>query len=256
MINSHSKSGSVLLETLLVLPLLLLLVGGLFMIGDILHGRLHLLTAERVAAWSTNSRFEVGRKDIFESWFKHLDRHTALKLERAYADWYETDESKEEDWFDIEGELGNLRSKTSTPPRGTSWLDFVGGRADGVVEVPIWAAMANTHNVMFNNGYFYDSLSCEWRLNVYDEDGDDSQSNSGEYKTYNRQYVLRRTPDTFVEEDFRRNVSMEDINWIDIAVGDWPCSRSRSGLIEMPAILINRLRRPFSRHPVAMAVGE
>lgn len=241
--TTHSSNGSVLMETILVLPLLLLLFGGIFMVGDILHGRLHLLTIDRVAAWTPESRFETGRKDIFTSWFRHLRWHTALDLEHAYADWYYT---------------GSPPSKSG--PTGTGWLDFVGGRAYSKVEVPMWVAMANVHNVLYRRpGKEY--LSAEWRLHVYEADVDKDSVDgkchaAGEYQAFNREYVLRRRPESMVDADFCRTASTLDLDWYGITFDSWP-STDHSALDGSFLFgLEKKLRRPFMRHPAAMAVGE
>ncbi len=216
------------METILVLPVLLLLFGGLFVVGDIAHGRLHSLTADRMAAWSAGSRFENGRTNLVSRSFRHLGPHTALTLEKAYADWYP----------DADG----------VRPHGTEWLDFTGGRTDARVEVPMWAAVANVHNVV-NQRDQGEYLSSVWKLNV--KGGTDHAS---DYQEFDRQYVVRRAADSSIDREFRRTRPAAKLGWFTIPLDDWPDGDkgvfSASSVPKLPS------RHPFVRHPAALAVGE
>lgn len=226
-----SAEGSVLMETVLVLPLLLLVFGGLFVLGDVIHGRLHLSTVDRMAAWTPESRFECGHTNIVARTFRFLGLHTALILEKAYSDWYDSGDEKQ--------------------LRCTEWLDFTGGRAYARTEVPIWAAMANTHNVV-NGAANGESLSSTWRYHVRDGVG----SPVREYADFDRQYVVRRTPDTIVsaDSDQVRTVNAAELGWFSIPLGDWP--DGDRGLFFGAKLPSLPYRHPFVRHPVALAVGE
>lgn len=270
-----SRQGSVLMETVLVLPLLLLVLGGMLMMGDILHGRLHLLTIDRVAAWSPESRFETGRGDIFKSWFRHLERHTALHLEKGFMDFY--DEGAARHIVDPGYYIDKSWMKRSSP-KGTEWLDFAGGRANARVEVPMWAAMANTHSVVFQQG---DYLSADWRLMTYESDVDDRSNDkachgAGDFKENDRQYVVRRKSDSalvpdgdgLMSPDYRRTLPNavplldtvssrgKSLDWTGIAMGDWPCDPSTTTDFGIISFIRAQFRSPFSRHPSALAVGE
>ena len=81
--RSDPRSGSVLMETVIVLPILLLVIGGLFILGDMAHGRLHLTAIDRAAAWGSANRFYEPQ---FKSWFGFVPKTTALRIERVKSD--------------------------------------------------------------------------------------------------------------------------------------------------------------------------
>lgn len=247
--RTRGRTGSVLLETVLVLPLLLLLFGGLFIVGDILHGRLHQLTLDRVAAWSPESRFEVGRKDLFRQWFRHLRPHTALRLEQAFTDLYNgegtggaDDGGQFDDWFACPMPGGKSL-------RGTEWLDVAGGRSYARVDVPMWAAMANTHAVV-NGRDRGEWLSSEWRLQV----DESPNAHPGTYRSFNRAYIVRRVPDSRLSDDYVRSRPVTDLEWFAIPLDAWPGDENRSNIGEKVSLV--RPRHAFSRHPTAVVYGE
>lgn len=258
-------AGSVLMETLFVLPILLMMLGGLFVVCDVIHGRLHLQNVDRISAWSPDSRFEAGSdSNIVSRWSHHIAKHTELVLEKAFTDFYEAGSSGASivDYWDETSNLTGINLGGSAggrnPPRSTEWLDFAGGRAYACVKVPIWAAMVNVHSVTTGSS---DYLTSDWRLMTYERDVDSGSPDkashaAGDYKEFNRQYLVRRKHGGYINEDFRRNQDIINIDWFGTALGEWPCSAKRSSAFGFLTSLDMKLRRAFSRHQAALAVGE
>ena len=51
-------AGSILMETVLVIPLYMILLGGIFWIGDLIATRQQLVVAERYVAWNKGLRYD------------------------------------------------------------------------------------------------------------------------------------------------------------------------------------------------------
>ena len=54
----RSEAGTVLLETVLVIPLFMIMLGGIFWIGDLAVTRQQLLIADRYVAWNKGLRYD------------------------------------------------------------------------------------------------------------------------------------------------------------------------------------------------------
>ena len=235
--NSSRRSGSVLMETVIVLPLLLLLFGGLFVLGDLAHGRLHLLAVDRAAAWSSANRFA---EPTFRSWFAFVPRTSALRIERIrsadIADAMRTD----------------LASTTNATPdvraklRGTAWTGFYGGWTHAAARVPTWAATANAHNSLFG-GAEADRLPPVRRYFIHSVD-DDAGNKAGDWRDDPRAYVIHRRP--VVDEVFSRTARASDLRWTAVVGDPWPGTGASTGLsASSPGVA-------FRRHPYVLLVGE
>lgn len=62
--TNNRRGGSILMETLLVLPLFMVVLGGMFWIGDIKLARQKLMMADRYAAWNAGNRHRSGKGGI------------------------------------------------------------------------------------------------------------------------------------------------------------------------------------------------
>jgi len=59
----HNRRGSVLMETILVIPVLLVLLGGVLWLGQLQINRARLLAADRYMAWNLANRHRFPEKD-------------------------------------------------------------------------------------------------------------------------------------------------------------------------------------------------
>ena len=132
------KAGSILAETLLVLPLFLVLLGGLFVVGDLLSGRILQHDMDRVAAWVGASL--VFRGNLESVFSPELDAWTPVedapgpKLEKGLLPKGYFAQQPVDARPDAAGDgSGQLR--------GNEWIDFYEGRADVSVGVPYWASL-------------------------------------------------------------------------------------------------------------------
>ncbi len=79
---SDFRNGSILMETILVLPLLLMLFGGLFMLGDLIVETLVVQDAGRHEAWTTHA---MTRFPETTDAFKFEESDYAFKLGLIYS---------------------------------------------------------------------------------------------------------------------------------------------------------------------------
>ena len=221
--HSSIRTGSVLMETVLVLPVLLLLFGGLFVLGDLALGRLHLGVADRAVSWASANRFA---EPSFRSWFAYVPGTSALRLERVRA-----------------GEPAALTNGVSL--RGNRWLGFYAGYANGEVDVPFWIGMANAHNVLVS-GPKEDRLRENWKLFPDEDEG----GGETRYRDSARSFVVHRRPGIGGTNAWNRTLPVKDLSWLDVVGDSWCGGVEAAGLSGKPA------GTGFRRHPYALLVGE
>ena len=150
------RRGSVLMETILVVPLFLMLLGGMFVLGDLVMGKLLQLDLDRAVAWRATDRF--GPDAFVNDAFKHavgrdgVDKPPAL---HGYND-----------------DNGSVRS-------GNSWVEFRFGRSDVQVDAPWWTAYLDVQNVMVGDE---DRFQSSFKLDSVDD----------KFLTGARSFVFRR----------------------------------------------------------------
>ena len=92
------RRGSVLMETILVIPLYIAFFSGIYLLGDLELGRNRLTAADRFAVWLSGSRYEdkddsAVKKDASAAFFPDGEFAEGTKLEsfssrKTKADWY------------------------------------------------------------------------------------------------------------------------------------------------------------------------
>ena len=237
--RTDPRSGSVLMETVIVLPILLLLLGGLFIFGDMAHGRLHLTTVDRAAAWASDNRFA---EPTFKDWFGFIPKTTALRIERVKG---------VEIVFDAKDTAGEKKAKAAML-HGNRWLGFYGGYGHAKVTVPFWVGSANAHNILFG-GSEEDRFKEEYRLFTYSEQdvGGSTEKKAGDYREFGRSFVAHRGAMPGGTNAFNRTAEVKDLAWLTI-VGDSWCG----GIAPSESMRGRAAGRNFHRHPYALLVGE
>jgi len=81
--NDH---GSVLLETVIAIPLLVLLVGGIMWIGQLMHDKQKLVVADRYVAWNAGNRHGGQWADVQQRFFETSTPDTASVLQPQRGD--------------------------------------------------------------------------------------------------------------------------------------------------------------------------
>jgi len=61
---ARDERGSVLMETVIVIPLFIVLIGGTFWLGDLILAKQKLVVADRYAAWNAGNRHRGGTGGI------------------------------------------------------------------------------------------------------------------------------------------------------------------------------------------------
>ena len=93
-----TERGSVLMETILVIPLYIAFFSGIYLLGDLELGRNRLTAADRFAVWLTGIRYEekdddAARQEATEAFFPSGEFAEGTKIEsfssrRTEVDWY------------------------------------------------------------------------------------------------------------------------------------------------------------------------
>ena len=152
------RSGVILMETVIVLPILLMLLGGLFVIGDMLMSRLAAQELDRALAWRAVDRF--GPTDFDDSAFRHIIGAQGITaMPGLYA--YEATGSG----------------------MGNRWSSVFSGRSDVNVNVPWWTAFVNVQDAVMGDPDHPDRMESSYNLN---SDG------NGRFSQTPRTYVFRR----------------------------------------------------------------
>ncbi|MCL1856629.1 MAG: hypothetical protein FWF84_03170 [Kiritimatiellaeota bacterium] len=121
------RRGSVLMETVLVLPLYLTLLGGLFIVGDMLLGRLRLSAVERTYTWLVADRFDDVRPSL----------HATLQ------------EMVPEDALPAGASRVSVKRTADGTYVENQWLHLAEGAAHLIVDVGWWTGRGNIHQTMY-----------------------------------------------------------------------------------------------------------
>lgn len=132
------RSGTVLMETVLVLPVYLALLGGLFIVGDVLVARLRLSSMDRLAAWRGDSPHQASVRDVYAGRIAVPDDpENGFSMVLVDARTWALDPAADPDGAASGG------GAAAVELAGNGWADLVYGRADAEVDVPFWVASAN-----------------------------------------------------------------------------------------------------------------
>lgn len=232
------RSGSVLMETLLVLPVLLLVFGGLFILGDMAHARMHLGLVDRAAAWSAGGRFA---EPSFREWFAYVGQTSALRPEYVKAGQPRAATHER-------GSEGEERARLDMP-RGNHWLGFHAGYAHAKAAIPFWVGMANAHSTVFG-GPEEERFADERRFYVYDRDVKEAGRSAGDYREFGRAFAVHRIPVDEGTGTWSRAAPAVNLAWQSV-VGDRWCGTDVSSGIDASAPGV-----AFRRHPLALFLGE
>lgn len=90
--RTGDETGSVLMETIIAIPLFMILLGGIMWIGDLTVARQKLVIADRYAVWNYGSRHNPGGHDsatIHQRFFDSSEyrQPTEVKTGREELDW-------------------------------------------------------------------------------------------------------------------------------------------------------------------------
>lgn len=127
--SPQGVDGSILMETILVLPILLMLLGAVFLLGDLALARLVTQDAGRHEAWTTDARVQFA--ETMDA-FKFAETENYFDIEKAY--------STGRDFSD---------ERLST---GNAWGWGRMGYAVSKSELPLWSALVNTQDDVMHTG--------------------------------------------------------------------------------------------------------
>lgn len=113
--NFSGAQGSVLMETILVIPLYIAFLSGIFLLGDLELGRNHLIAADRFAVWMSGTR------------------HTEMESDEVKK---ETSEA----FFPADHFAGGTKvDSLRTNPENVNWYAIVRGGTRLKMALPQWA---------------------------------------------------------------------------------------------------------------------
>jgi len=110
----HNSRGSILMETVLVIPLYLVILSGIFWVGDLALLRSKSTFFDRVAAWSAGNRFAQGSQSGIKS-------------------------SLEQDFLQ-QSQVGDQQVEKVRTTKGSSpaWSGIAGAATTVALEPPVW----------------------------------------------------------------------------------------------------------------------
>lgn len=115
-IRKNADSGSVLMETVLVIPLFIAFFSGIFVLGDLMLGRNRLTAADRYAVWLAGCRFADQGDDAVRQ-----DASLGFFGDGAFADGTR---------------LQSFKSESSR----VTWYAVVRGASELKITLPAWAS--------------------------------------------------------------------------------------------------------------------
>lgn len=116
---SASERGSILMEAVLVIPLYLIVFGGIMWVGDIVQTRQRLLVADRYAAWNFGNRHAPGGYDagtIHQRFFRSDPDKQIVGIDFNSTDYVWS-------WF----VTGLVKMKINMPPWTRGWINAGSG---------------------------------------------------------------------------------------------------------------------------------
>lgn len=217
-LGAARREGVILMETLLVLPILLMLLGGMFLLGDLVLARIVLQDAGRHETWLTvSTRAYPSTRDALE----YAETDHAFHLEKT--------------------ESTGFMPPDGSGAGGNSWGWGRRGFARGKSELPLWTALVNTqHDVMNGDG---DRMEDEFELH-------------GEGSVFAQSFDYHRISEGYASalgypmDSFRRSNPVIDLEEEAIA-GDSKFARPGG-----PKGRIHGQRTPYSRNPVLMSLSQ
>lgn len=188
--SSDGRSGVILMETILVLPILLMLLGGMFVAGDLMMGRLVAQEMDRSLAWRAKDRF--GPSPFERDAFVHVIGPHG-----------------------ITEEPGLFAFEATGSGMGNRWSSVFAGRSDVRLDLPWWVALVNTQDAVMGDPAHPDRMESSFKLN----------SDDAGFTKAARSYVFRRREDSNGGE---RSAKASGLAWLGIA-GDKMAGRAIGG---------------------------
>ncbi len=226
----RGEGGSVLMEGVLVLPLYLMVLGALFIVGDLIRARLTLQSVERSLTWLHGDRY-VGHDDPgMGQMLAAIEDKVAAPVTGAKVD----------------------EMRKGGRLVGNTWLDAFIGYAVMEVKVPWWCGMADAEAIMFSR----------------ETDGEEELPFSDSYVLpeglngeANRQYrngVLRRRP-AGADKNRDRNapgIQLADTGWANVAGEPWITGGGPNAYHDLPASAPPGNKQDYQRYSVLVPFGE
>ena len=186
----RAESGAVLMETVIVIPLYMILLGGIFWIGDLMVARQRLVVADRYVAWNKGLRYDDKGQ---------TDAGTVRRLFFSQAD----------------GSANPYQRPTASDGRIDAvydWSHKASGQVRLDMRMPEWTRyLFNAGQVMYDSG-------------VPDEQASGMQ---GRDKPAQRHVVLMRTREKAKPDEIRNRYGVKGSGevarkWAEIADEKWP----------------------------------
>ncbi len=172
------QEGSVLLETVIAIPLFMILLGGIMWIGDLMVTRQQLVIADRYAVWNDGCRYQPGGIEpgtIHQRFFDSSEhrRPTKVETEKKEYDWSLEDQGIVQlkmnmpDWTRFMFNAGNIMFESGVPEEEMNLI----GRSMGGGHVVLMRTKAEADSGYIRNRYGVDEsgeVTKKWR-DIYKE---------------------------------------------------------------------------------------
>jgi hypothetical protein len=188
--SRRAEAGAVLMETVIAIPLYMILLGGIFWIGDLAITRMRLVAADRYVAWNKGLRYDdrgkVNASDIHELFLS--------------------------DKYGIKSQYHQPSVRASQIQKTYDWSHMANGQVSARVQMPDWVyGMINAMRLHTGRGTWLSDTTV-----VY-----------GRERLGQRHVVLMRTPAgaqmSKIRNKYGVSASGEAADkWSDVANEKWP----------------------------------
>lgn len=254
-VSDRSREGSLLAETLLVLPLYLALLGGLFVVGDLLLARIRGGVLDRTAAW-------VGRQGGTVPPGMSLAAHHKVweGVDGGAAGWVGMKLGDPEN-----GTVAPLRSwgvrpadtsdaaaeSGGVPTQGNRWCGFYQGVSFVSAGVPFWVRLFDVGQAVHPENGDRPTASL-YRIHP---DHPGWTVSSDENARFGRVYVFTRRNAAMQDPPPNRCVSIKSLQepnggYADIVLDGWPCT---PGLVKT---YVRGIQDEYVRGVATVVLGE
>lgn len=133
----RDESGSILMETVIVIPLFMLLIGGIMWSGQLMYDKQKLVIADRYVAWNCGNRYAKNYNDVQDRFFlgsqntKDVVQTIDPKINGVSSPW----------WHEVHGSVALVSQVPSLTVGWFTMSEYVDAAVGGVGKLPSFLAL-------------------------------------------------------------------------------------------------------------------